>query len=131
MKLVAEHNALDAIIFRVPYEEADFFDQYKNRGGFMAEHTLMFKVSSTQQVDDIKTRFNSSTIEIMLSKSDPTNEQALHLIRYATDQGFIVETHAYGEEDDWLELIEAGVRIFHANAPSKLKRLLATHPELK
>jgi hypothetical protein len=46
------------------------------------------------------------------------------LIRYAADEGFVVETHAEGEADDWVKLIKAGVRIFHTKAPSKLKKML-------
>ena len=128
MKLVAAHNAIDGIIFRVPYREAGFYEQYRNGGGFIAKHTLMFIVTSKKQVDDIKARFDSSTIEIKLDKAEPTNEKALDLIRYATDMGFIVETHAEGGEEDWVELINAGVRIFHARAPSKLKGLLQSLP---
>lgn len=128
MKLVAECNALDGIIFRVPYKEADFYDRYRKNGGFVAKHTLMFMVTSKKQIDDIKQRFNPSTIEIKLNKKDPTNERTLNLIRYATSRGFIVETHAEGDEADWRKLIEAGVRIFHTRAPSKLKKCLQTQP---
>lgn len=126
MKLVAQHNALDGIIFRVPYGEADAYDRYREKGGFLAEHTLMFMVNSKKQIDDIKVRFNSSTIEIKLNRKDPTNERTLNLIRYATSKGFVVETHAEGDENDRRKLIEAGVRIFHTKAPSELKKHLRT-----
>lgn len=126
IKLVAEHKALDGIIFRVPYREAKVYEQYQKKGGFIPKHTLMFMVTSKKQIDDIKARFNSSTIEIKLKKEDPTNERTLDLIRYATSRGFVVESHAEGDEDDWRKLIEAGVRIFHTKAPSKLKKLLQT-----
>lgn len=131
MKRVAEHNALDGIIFRVPYRDVGFYDRYRERGGPIAEHTLMFMVSSQKQIDEIKTRFNSTTIEIKLDKADPSNEKTLDLIRYATNKGFVVETHAEGEEDDWGKLIEAGVRIFHTRTPSKLKTLLQPQTEPK
>lgn len=124
MKLVAKHDALNGIIFRVPYREADLFEQYLKTGGPMARHTLMFKVSSKKQIKDIKARFNSSTIEIKLDKAAPCNDQALELIRYATANGFSVETHAEGDEGDWANLIKAGVRIFHTSAPSKMKKFL-------
>lgn len=124
LKLVADQDALDGIVFRVPYREANLFEQYQKKGVSMPESTLMFKVSSKKQIDDIKARFNCSTIEIVLNKMAPTNQRTLDLIRYATSRGFVVETHAEGGEDDWRNLIEAGVRIFHARAPSKLKNLL-------
>lgn len=124
MKLVTDHNALEGIIFRVPYREAGFYEKYREQGGVMAKHTLMFQVGSRKQIDDVKARFNSSTIEIKLNKDDPTNERVLDLIRYASDKGFVVETHAEGKEEDWVKLIKAGVRIFHTNAPSKLTKVI-------
>lgn len=124
MKMVTDHDALEGIIFRVPYREADFYDEYRKQAGVIAKHTLMFQVISREQIDDIKARFNSSTIEIKLDKADPTNEAALDLISYAANKGFVVETHAEGDEDDWVKLINAGVRIFHTNTPSKLEKTL-------
>jgi hypothetical protein len=126
MKRVVAHKAIDGIIFRVTYREARFYEQYREGGGLIARHTLMFMVSSKKQVDDIKARFNAATIEIKLDRADPTNPKALELIRYATDKGFVVEAHAEGGEKDWLALIEAGVRIFHTRSPSKQKMLLET-----
>lgn len=124
MKLVTEQKALNGIIFRVPYREATVYEQYQKKGGIIPEHSLMFKVTSKKQIDDIKVRFNSSTIEIKLDKEDPANEPTLILIRYATSRGFVVESHARGDEDDWKKLVEAGVRIFHTQTPSELRAFL-------
>lgn len=131
MKLVAEHDALDGIIFRVPYRDAGLYAQYRTDGGLYAKHLFMFKVSSRKQIDDIQTRFDSTTIEITLDKSNPSHKKTLDLIRYATDRGFVVETHAEGSPDDWVKLIEAGVRIFHTKAPSKVRKLLQSLADSK
>lgn len=124
MKLVNDHDALEGVICRVPYREAGIFEEYLNQGGTIPKHTLMFRVSSRSQIDHIKERFDSSTIEIKVAKTNPAAEKALELIRYATGKGFVVETHAEGNEEDWVKLIEAGVRIFHTNKPSRLKVFL-------
>lgn len=124
MKLVTAHDALEGIIFRVPYGEANLYEKYQKQGGVLAPHTLMFQVSSQAQIDDIKERFDSSTIEIKLSSAKPTKKESLDLIRYASAKGFIVETHSEGKEDDWKKLIKAGVRIFHTKTPSRLKKML-------
>lgn len=124
MELVTEHNALECIIFRVPYREANFFHQYQEQGGVIAKHTLMFIASSRKEIDDIKARFDSSTIEIKLEKVNPIKGESLDLIRYAIEKGFVVETHAEGGEDDWAKLVEAGVRVFHTKTPSRMKKLL-------
>ena len=42
MELVAKHDAISEIIFRVPYPEADLFDRYRTSGVFFAKHTLLF-----------------------------------------------------------------------------------------
>jgi len=87
------------------------------------------KVMSKMQIDDIKKRFDSTTIQINLKKTDPANEASLKLIRYATAKGFIVQTHAEGDEKDWAKLVQAGVRIFHTNTPSRVKKFLQTLPK--
>lgn len=88
----------------------------------------MFMVTSQKQVVGIADRFDSATIEIKLDKSDPANEKKLELIRYAHNKRFIVETHAEGSNDDWSKLIDAGVRIFHARFPSKVRKFQDTLP---
>lgn len=86
----------------------------------------MFKVSSKKQIDDIKERFNSTTIQINLKKTNPANQASLDLIRYATAKGFVVQTHAEGDEKDWGKLVAAGVRIFHTKSPSQVQKFLRT-----
>ncbi|MBT5901481.1 MAG: glycerophosphodiester phosphodiesterase family protein [Opitutaceae bacterium] len=125
MQLVNKLDAHDGIIFRVPYQEADLFDQYKHGGIFTSPAQIMFKVSSRVQIDDIKSRFDPQWIQIDLAKTEPTTPTALDLIRYATSQGLMVETHAEGNAEDWTKLIRAGVRMFHTNRPTELKMFLS------
>lgn len=129
MQLVMKHNASNGIIFRVPYRQADEFAKFRGEGVPLAPHTLMFMVSSKKQVDEIKARFGSTTLQINLDRSDPTRQASLDLIRYATNIGFAVETHAEGEAEDWKKLIDSGVRMFHTKVPSKLKSFLESLPE--
>lgn len=124
MKLVEELDAQDGIIFRVPYNEADLFAQYRADGVFTSTNQLMFKVSSRKQVDDIKARFNPQWIQVNVSKTEPTTPATLELIRYAVSQGLAVETHAEGNAGDWAKLIRAGVRMFHTNHPTTLQTFL-------
>ena len=42
MELVAKHDAISEIIFRVPYPEAGLFDRYSTSGVLFAKHTLLF-----------------------------------------------------------------------------------------
>ncbi len=84
----------------------------------------MFMVSNKNQVDDIRRRFDPTTIQVNLRKDDPTDARTIELIRYASRKGFVVETHAEGTEDDWRVLIGAGVRIFHTGKPAKMESFL-------
>jgi len=124
IQLVNDLTAQDGIIFRVPYQEADLFDQYHRNGVFTSPAQLMFKVSSREEIDDINNRFDPQWIQVDLAKTEPTTSAALDLIRYATSQGLLVETHAEGTSDDWAKLIEAGVRMFHTSRPSELQNFL-------
>ena len=124
MQLVVKHDALDGIIFRVPYRYADLFARYKADGVPYAKSLLMFRVSTKGQVDDIKARFDPLTIQINVSKSDPANRKTLELIQYAATRGLLVQAHAEGKSGDWAKLIEAGVRMVHTSSPSKVKAFL-------
>ena len=124
MEVVIKHDAMKGVIFRVPYRQAEQFAQFKADGVPYAKGLLMFMVSSKAQVDDIKAIFESRWIQINVSRKDPSNAKTLELIRYATSQGMQVETHAEGDAEDWIKLVEAGVRMFHASGPSKVKAFL-------
>lgn len=124
MEVIVRHDAMNGIVFRVPYRDANLYDEYRAAGVPFSGDLLMFMVYNTKQVDDIKKRFNPSRIQINLKKDDPTNSETLELIRYAADQGLLVETHAEGTQQDWQKMVDAGVRMFHTSKPAKLKKFL-------
>ncbi|GAB5559738.1 MAG: hypothetical protein SynsKO_13850 [Synoicihabitans sp.] len=126
MQLVNKLDARDSIIFRVPYRDADLFAQYHRDGVFTSPAQLMFMVSSKAQIDDVRARFNPQWIQVDLAKTNPATPAALDLIRYATDHGLKVETHAEGNSDDWAKLVRAGVRMFHTNRPAAMRVFLGS-----
>lgn len=128
MDVVVKHDALDGIIFRVPYKQADLFARYKADGGAYQRSLLMFKVSTKKQVDDIKARFDPRTIQVNVDRLKPATPQTLETIRYAARQGLLVQTHAEGNARDWSQLCKAGVRMFHTNKPAKMKAFLVNRP---
>ena len=131
MEIVTRHQAMNGIIFRVPYRDADLLDALRNDRFTFERNLLMFMVSNKKQVDDIRARFDPTTIQVNLSKDDPINARTIELIRYADRKGFVVETHAEGTEDDWRALIAAGVRIFHTGKPAKMKSFLRQMDRVK
>lgn len=128
--VVVDNAAMDRIIFRVPYRHAKLYAEFQSNGVPYSGGLLMFMVSEKKQVDDIKKTFNPSTIQINVDKDDPTHPKTLKLIRYAADQGMLVQVHAEGTERDWQKLIRAGARMFHTSKPAKMKTFLrnATPP---
>ena len=130
MDLVVKYDALDKIIFRVPYEQADLFTRYRAAGVPYTRSLLMFKISTKAQFNDIRQRFNPLTVQVDINKSKPATPQTLELIRYAASQGVLVETHDYGNEEDWTKLIESGVRMFHTKRPAKIKAFLQSHSKI-
>jgi arylsulfatase A-like enzyme len=124
IQLVTKLDARDAIVFRVPYAEADLFDRYRREGVSYHQNLLMFKVSTRAQVDAIKARFDPLWIQINVKKSAPSDPATLDLIRYATQQGLHVEAHAEGTPKDWARLANAGVRLFHTNTPRAFQAFL-------
>ncbi|QDT10818.1 glycerophosphodiester phosphodiesterase family protein [Planctomycetes bacterium K23_9] len=125
MELVTRRQGGSGIVFRVPYRDANLYDAYRSNGVTLDRDLLMFMVSNEKQIDDVKKRFNPTMIQVNLSKTDPANERTLELIRYAASKGFRVETHAEGTEQDWRQLIQAGVRIFHTSKPAKMRVFLS------
>jgi lysophospholipase L1-like esterase len=122
--VVVTHDAMDGIVFRVPYRDSKLYADYRSAGVPYTGDLLMFMVSKKQQIDDIKKQFDPSTIQVNIDKDDPTNPRTLELIRYAADQGMQVEVHAEGTEHDWQELIQAGARMFHTSKPAKMSVFL-------
>ena len=124
MAIVTLHDAMNGIIFRVPYRDADLYASYRTEGVPYTRDLLMFMVSKPKQVDDIQKRFDPSSIQVNVKKDDPTNPETLKMIGYAADQGMLVEAHAEGAEQEWRKLMEAGVQMFHTNKPAKMKAFL-------
>ncbi len=59
MSVVTRHDAIDGIIFRVPYRDVNLYADYRFGGVPYSCDLMMFMVSRMQQVDDIKKRFDS------------------------------------------------------------------------
>lgn len=126
MAVVIDCDAMAGITFRVPYRDVDLFESYRSNGVPYDRRLLMFMVSNKKQVDDINRRFAPAFVQVNLAKDDPTKPETLELIRYATEKGIRVETHAEGTEDDWRKLVLAGVRMFHTSKPARMDAFLRT-----
>lgn len=103
------------VFLRVGLKEADPIADAFAAGAPRLE--LMFKVDHAEQVNRMADRFELRTIQINHEKGESLGEEKRRAIQAALARGLLVQTHAYGEESEWRQLAEAGVRMFHSAAP--------------
>ena len=120
--LVKKLDAMDTVIFRVPYNRTSIFAQHKADGLKWPRSMVMFRVKNRKQLDNVIGTFNPSIIHIDVNRTNPASEETLNLIRYARSRRLHVQTHAEGQRDDWTKLVNAGVGMFHTSAPAKLSK---------
>ncbi len=105
----------DQVFLRVGFKDADTIAAAHAAGAPRVE--LMFKVDRAEQVRRVVDRFKPRTIQINFEKGDDLTDEKRQAIRAALDRGVLVQTHAYGDESEWRELAEVGVRMFHSALP--------------
>lgn len=120
VRLTTKQQAMDGIVFRVHYRELPMFIRHRNEGVTWSPDSVMFRVRTRKQLDDVIEQFPPTIIHIDVRKTAPSSPATLALIRYARNQGMHVQTHAEGTPDDWAKLIDAGVRMFHTAKPAKV-----------
>lgn len=123
MELVAKHGMIDHTIFRVKYSQKAYFANYIKTDSPFSKFTLMFKVKTEAQVNQVKEVFDPATIEVIMVGKEPSAEE-LRLVEYANRHGLLVEQHSAKNQMLWAKQVAAGVRMFHTAAPTKLKEFL-------
>lgn len=116
-KLIVDLGMTDEVFLRTGWKDADVIAEYFAAGVPKVE--VMFKVERPDQVKKTAERFSPATIQINCEKEEKLSEKKREAIRLARELGMLVETHSYGNEDQWKELVEAGVRMFHTAVPDK------------
>ena len=123
MKIVEKHDMLEWTIFRVRYSQREFFSNYVKAGLPCSKNTLMFKVQSHIQIDEVASTFSPATIEVVMKGKSPLADE-LTAVKYAKGKGLLVEQHSGKTMQDWEKQIEAGTRMFHTAAPLKFQEFL-------
>jgi glycerophosphoryl diester phosphodiesterase len=116
-RLITSLNMVDDVFIRCSLKEAAVIEAMYADGTPRVE--LMVKVDRTDQVRDVAKRFSPKTIQINVEKGEVLSPEKREAIRTAVDLGMLVETHAYGDEAQWRDLIAAGVRMFHTAVPDE------------
>ncbi len=124
MDQVVKHDMLNSVIFRVPYSDLSTYIQYRENGHAYTKSLLMVKVATKDQLEEVKDKLDTRLVEVTIARNNPSESKTLELIRFSTQHGFLVETHSHGDEKDWAKLIDAGVRMFHTQTPSRLQSFL-------
>ncbi|MEX2578657.1 MAG: glycerophosphodiester phosphodiesterase family protein [Verrucomicrobiales bacterium] len=113
--LIAGLEMEDQVFLRTRARDANAIANHFAAGAPRVE--VMFKVDRPKQVEAIDERFSPATIQINVAKGESLPEEKREAIRLARERGIVVESHSYGDESQWRELAEAGVRMFHTAVP--------------
>jgi len=124
-KVIAGLGMENEVFIRTSWKDTDAIAQAFAEGTPKVE--VMFKVDRPDQVKVVAERFSPAAIQINFEKNETLSEEKRKAIRLARELGMIVETHAYGDEVQWSDLAEAGVRMFHTASPDKILEWLETN----
>ncbi|MAS95366.1 MAG: hypothetical protein CMO55_19375 [Verrucomicrobiales bacterium] len=120
--LVTELDMQDHIFFRTSTKDADAIAKALAAGAPKVE--VMYKVDRSEQVQKIADLFSPTTIQVNIAKGESLSEEKKEAIRKAVDLGILVESHSYGDPEQWQQLAEAGVRMFHTANPDETLKYL-------
>ena len=124
--IAAEHGMLDQTIFRVFPNESDHVEEALQVSGVGAGWLFMFRVTTSQEVDDVVRRFDPMTIEIVIRNRGEMTPERLQAVDHAVAMGLRVETHGWDDPEDVDALLARGVRMLHTNQPDWLTEYLRT-----
>ncbi len=121
-ELIVDLGMEKQVFVRTGTKDAEAIADYFASG--VPEIEVMFKVDRPDQVRKMADRFSPMTIQINYEKEERLSEKKREAIYLARRLGMLVETHSYGDEAQWKELAEAGVRMFHSAVPDKTLKWL-------
>ncbi len=120
--LISDLQMTDQVFLRTDFSDADAIADCFQNGCPHVE--VMFKTKNTAQVKAVIDRFQPKTIQIDLAKGESISAAKVEAIRYAVQQGVLVETHVYNDPARWEQLAKLGVRMFHTNDPDRTLKFL-------
>ncbi len=125
VRLVKEQGMLGHVFFRFGWKE----QTAKDLAGFIESgmpfhpSLIMFRTRTSEEVQAVIAQFNPSIIEVFTERPEVSPE-ASEALRIAREAGVLVETHSWGGESEWRELIQAGFRMFHTRTPEAMSDFL-------
>ncbi|MFK8110666.1 MAG: DUF4886 domain-containing protein [Rubripirellula sp.] len=124
-RLIDQHQMSTQVLLRTGFKDADAIARCFADGTPHVE--VMFKVDTAKQVSKLAQKFANHpllTIQVNIAKGESLTKEKLAAIQTARQKGYLVETHIYDDRDQWRELIDAGVRMFHTSSPDALRAYL-------
>jgi len=114
-RLIDRLGMNDRVFLRTSMKDADKIAACFASGTPKVE--VMFKVGGLAGVREVAKRFSPRSIQINFKKDEMLDDEKRAAIGAAVELGVVVETHSYGDEAQWADLIDAGVRMFHTANP--------------
>ena len=121
-RLISQLGMTDQVFLRTEFSKANQIKQAFANDCPRVE--VMFKAKSVAEVKSIIRDFRPKTIQINLAKGESISVEKAAAIREAVSAGVLVETHIYGDSQQWQKLAELGVRMFHTSNPDASLRYL-------
>ena len=125
VRLVKEHRMLGHVFFRFWWSKkiAEDLSRFIQSGMPFHPRLVMFRTQAPEEVRAALSQFSPKIIEVYLKRKEIT-PQGLEALRIAREAGVLVETHSWGAQEKWRELIKAGFRMLHTREPEAMTEFL-------
>jgi glycerophosphoryl diester phosphodiesterase len=135
VRLVKEYGMLGHVffLFRRSIEFlqiSDGLSRFIESGMPFHPSLVIFRTRTTEEARAALSQFNPSIIEVVFEGQE-INQQGLKTLHVGREAGVVVETHSWGGEKEWSELIKAGFRMLHTREPEAMKEFLRSHGVLQ
>jgi glycerophosphoryl diester phosphodiesterase len=131
VRLVNENGMLGQVFFLFRWsiefsKISDALSSFIESGMPFHRSLVIFRTPTAEDVRAVLSRFSPTIIEVRFEDQE-INRRGLEALRVAREAGVLVETHSWGGEKEWSELIRAGFRMLHTREPEAMKEFLSSH----
>ena len=114
-QLIAELQMTEQVFLRTDFKHLGAIKKHFANGCPHVE--MMLKTKNESQVAQVIESLHPKTIQVDIAKGVAITPVKMAAIQCALKAGVLVETHCYSDRNQWQQLAEAGVRMFHTGIP--------------
>ena len=121
-ELINDLQMTKQVFLRTEFKHSETIKKHFDSGCPRVE--VMLRTKTASQVKQVVDGFHPQTIQVGVAKDQTLSKAKIASIKYAVDHGVLVETHSYADTNQWQQLAEAGVRMFHTGKPDETLEFL-------